>query len=193
MNKLNIIVLVFFGSFLLSIQGNAQGRVKLTLHEMQVKGTSSLHDWQMDMKQMQVNVQMNLSDDQLEISQVRFKAEVKNLVSGNSMMDGKAQKALKMSSHPHIEFISSANSVFAIRDSHFSGTLKGELIIAGEKRPVELQFTGQIKEGNKIHFKGNKILDMKEFKIDPPTAMLGTVKTGKDVTVGFTIELLYQQ
>jgi hypothetical protein len=41
--------------------------------------------------------------------------------------------------------------------------------------------------GNRIQIKGSKKVKMTDFNISPPTAMLGTLKTGDEVTISFTL------
>ncbi|MGI8893418.1 MAG: hypothetical protein ACR2GN_08150, partial [Bacteroidia bacterium] len=45
---------------------------------------------------------------------------------------------------------------------------------------------GQIKNGQ-IIFEGTLPVKMTNHKIDPPTAMLGVVKSGDDTTVSFNV------
>lgn len=170
----------------------AQGNWKAVKQEMQVKGTSTLHDWHMDVKDAQVNTIIRISNEKVEISQVKVRIEGKKILSENSMMDDKAHKALKVARFPVIEFVQLGEAALQIRESRFSGTLKGELSLAGVRKPIEILLSGQVKSGNTIVIYGSKALDMKDYKLDPPTAMLGTIKTGKDVIVEFTTELLYQ-
>ncbi len=42
---------------------------------------------------------------------------------------------------------------------------------------------------NTITVTGTQKISMKDFAIDPPTFMLGTIKTGNDITLSFTIVL----
>ena len=38
-----------------------------------------------------------------------------------------------------------------------------------------------------IYFQGSKSIDMTQFGITPPTALMGTLTTGKDVTITFKL------
>jgi hypothetical protein len=45
------------------------------------------------------------------------------------------------------------------------------------------------KTANGMEVKGIANVNMKDHGIDPPTMMLGTIKTGKDVKIGFDLDL----
>ena len=38
-----------------------------------------------------------------------------------------------------------------------------------------------------INIKGEKTLKMSDFDVKPPTALLGTLKTGNDITIKFNL------
>jgi hypothetical protein len=38
---------------------------------------------------------------------------------------------------------------------------------------------------NNVTFTGKKTIKMTEFEVEPPTALLGTIKTGDEVTISF--------
>lgn len=69
----------------------------------------------------------------------------------------------------------------------------GMLEIAGKKRQVEIPIAGIVKSNNMLEVKGDYRIDMTQYGVDPPTAMFGTLKTGKDVLVSFSFELSTNQ
>jgi hypothetical protein len=58
--------------------------------------------------------------------------------------------------------------------------------LAGVTKRISVPFTG-VQAGDKVSINGSKELKMSEFNIKPPTAMLGTLKTGDQVTVAFQL------
>src|SRR5690606_14172577 len=93
-------------------------------------------------------------------------------------------KALKTKKHPEISF--TLNSVKSIekKADHYLVEAGGILSIAGENRPVSLQAKAY-PDMKKTRISGSKTFNMTDFKIDPPTALLGTIKTGDEITVRY--------
>jgi polyisoprenoid-binding protein YceI len=58
------------------------------------------------------------------------------------------------------------------------------LRVAGVEREVPLDFTTQRRDKS-MTFRGEVAIAMPDFGIKPPTAMLGMLKTGPNVTVQF--------
>ncbi|HER41035.1 MAG TPA: YceI family protein, partial [Salinimicrobium catena] len=63
-------------------------------------------------------------------------------------------------------------------------TTSGYLTIAGTKKPVDLTFDAKV-TGNQITLSGSKKIKMTDYKVDPPTAMFGTITTGDEVNIKF--------
>jgi polyisoprenoid-binding protein YceI len=56
----------------------------------------------------------------------------------------------------------------------------------GTKKPVTLQLDGR-PNGNGFEFRGTHQLKMSDFNMRPPTAMMGAVRTGDEVTISFKL------
>lgn len=67
-------------------------------------------------------------------------------------------------------------------------TVKGDLTIAGVTKPAEIT-AGYTFSGNTLTITGSHQLLMSNFGIKPPTAMMGSLKTGDEVTVEFDLNL----
>jgi polyisoprenoid-binding protein YceI len=104
-------------------------------------------------------------------------------------MDGKTHDALKADDYPDIIF--KLKTISSISDGSQSYTIsaKGNLTMAGQTREISINVTAQTDSSGAITFKGSKALKMSDFGISPPTAMLGTLKTGDDITLDFTLKL----
>ena len=69
----------------------------------------------------------------------------------------------------------------------------GILSIAGERKNVSIPFSGKFNSDNHFVVTGKEIIDMTEFDIKPPTAMLGALKTGEKVTVNYEFSFVQEQ
>jgi polyisoprenoid-binding protein YceI len=156
-----------------------------------VAGTSSVHDWEMSATAMNASIQLSITGNSIsDIVSVDFSMPTEKLKSDNNIMDKKSWDALKADKHESIRFDLSRVSGFTTNGKTFSGTATGNLFIAGKSRPVNIPFTGNIKTGNTVTVTGAKTINMKDYNIAPPTAMLGTLKTGEEVTVNFNMDFV---
>jgi len=106
---------------------------------------------------------------------------VAQLDCGNGTMNEHMRKALKADANPSITFTLDS---YALNGS--AATLQGTLEMSGQKKPVEIPATIS-EEGNLIHVKASKPINMKEWGVKPPSLMLGTMKVKENVTVGFDV------
>lgn len=168
---------------------NAQQTVRLLpdQSEITIKGTSNLHDWEEVVKNFKVNLNLEFDENKLkDINQVHVTLMSGSIESENSIMTNKTHDALNVKKYPQIEFRLVSVDNLTATNGKFSGTLAGDITLAGITKRISVVFTG-VHEGNKISIKGSKELNMVDFKIEPPTAVLGTLKTGKEVTVSFQL------
>jgi len=168
---------------------DAQQVVKLLpdQSEITIKGTSKLHDWEENVENFKVNLNLAFQENEIKgIDQVHVTLMSNSIVSENSIMTNKTHDALNVKKYPQIEFRLVSVDNLSSKDGKFTGTLVGDVTLAGVTKRISLTFSG-VHSGNKISIKGSKELIMNDFKIDPPTAMLGTLKTGKEVTISFQL------
>ena len=153
-----------------------------------VLGTSTLHDWEMTAKNITANLTVDKEGSSIsKIDKVYFAVKSENIVSDNSIMDGKAHDALKSEKYPTISFRMQAVNDLVSNGGKINGSLSGDVTIAGVSKNISLPFTGTL-NGSTIKVSGSKSLKMSDFKIKPPTAMLGTLKTGDEIKINFKLE-----
>ncbi len=154
---------------------------------LKVEGTSNVHDWELDAKEQQGKLVVEIADGQLvKISQLEFTVKAESLKSGKSGMDKNTYKALNTDKHKQITYkMTKVNNIDCVTTGNCKVTTSGTLTIAGNSRPIDITFDAKV-TGDKITFTGNKAIKMSEYKVDPPTAMFGTITTGDQVTIKFT-------
>ena len=156
-----------------------------------IKGTSSLHDWEMISKNFDGIIIINKANDEsLIIEDININVGVKTLTSGTKLMDKKCYKALLYKEHPNINYhFKSIKEIKLKTDNTYTATLSGVLTIAGKTKLAEILVEIILKDGN-INIKGEKALKMSDFDVKPPTALLGTIKTGNDITIEFNLNYI---
>ena len=149
-----------------------------------VHGTSNVHDW--DMKPTKVTGELGLNGSK-QINALLIKIEVKSLKSGNGIMDGKTYDAFDYKKNPYVVFqlIEMTQSKLSDNDSEI--ILNGNLSFAGATRKISIKTIGKITKSGDYQLKGSVPLKMTDFKMTPPTAMFGTMKSGDAVTIKFDV------
>ena len=98
-------------------------------------------------------------------------------------MDRKTRGALKEGDYPNIFF--SYNEV--IEQTPDSITIAGNLDLAGTSQPIEVTASYFVLEDGSLNVVGIQEINMRDYGINPPTAMMGTLKTGEIVNVEFDL------
>jgi polyisoprenoid-binding protein YceI len=109
---------------------------------------------------------------------------VSSLKSEHKKMDQLMANALKAKTNPEIRY-AMTSAVLAKPGAPFALDTKGKLTIAGVTRDVVMQVTGTRDSGGTYMLTGKLPIRMSDYGVKAPTAMLGTIKTGNDVTVTF--------
>lgn len=153
--------------------------------QFKVSGTSTLHDWTMQSPKGDANALFTFSaDGKLSgLTFLSFAMPAGSLKSDKSSMDKNAYKALKTDKHAAIKYDLASATVTP------DGTIQctGRLTLAGVTQDEPLLATAKINADQSITVKGSKKISMKKYSIDPPSFMMGTVKTGNDVTITFEL------
>ncbi len=156
-----------------------------------VKGTSNLHDWVSTVEEVVGNATIAYSENgDIQIKDCRVTIPVKSIKSSKgSIMDKKTWKALKYKDYSAIEYqLESFDNVIKTGTS-FTAYAKGNLKIGGTTKSLYMKVFGKELKSGDVEITGSKKLKMTDFNIDPPTALMGTLTTGDEVTTDFRIVL----
>jgi len=176
-------------------QARAQAKYAIDTQgsEMTITGTSTVHDWTSKVNTINANVLFK-SDQTSSLSKgsllnsLSLSIPVKSIESPRgSTMDKKTYDALKSDKHPNITFDLVVNDVTQVSGNSFKIKATGKLNIAGKSKDVNMTLDGT-KEGSAYSFKGSHTLNMKEYDMEPPTAMFGAIVVGEEVTIDFNIK-----
>ena len=153
---------------------------------LKVLGTSNIHDWEINAEDVQGNLKAQIEDGQLvQIDELNFAVVAESLKSGKGGMDKNTYKALDTDKHQRITYqLQNVKNIDCTSKTNCKVTTSGYLTIAGTKKLVDLTFDAKV-TGDQISLTGNHKLKMTEFKVDPPTAMFGTITTGDEVSIKY--------
>ncbi|MFC0875735.1 YceI family protein [Saccharicrinis sp. FJH2] len=159
---------------------------KLDKSNLLIKGTSSLHDWEMEAKDVTCFTATEFENNELKaFESINFVCKSNSLKSDHSMMDDKAHDALKAKKHPNIMFKLDASSIKNNSSDKFDGTLNGTLSLSGVSKKINVPVSGIMNSNNQFEAKGSLKLKMSDYNIDAPTAMFGTITTGDVITIEY--------
>ena len=180
MKYLSIILLGFF-----SFHSFSQVRFHPEASKIAVQGKSTLHDWESLVKMEDVKVELHIEEaDPLLLGHLRLTIPAKSIKSGESMMDNKTYEALKAEKYPVLKY---EVEVFEYREGEVVAS-NGRLRIAGMEKEIPVTAKYKMNSSNReISFTGSVSFKMTDFNVSPPTAMFGTMKTGDEVTIKYTI------
>lgn len=184
--KIKNLFLILYSFSLIVSTTTAQEAYTVKNFKMSVAGTSTLHDWESEVTQVDASASLELAGAQLTgISKLKVTIPAKGIVSTKGkIMDNKTYDALKADKHPKITF---TLAKAAISSSKVQAS--GQLTIAGATKTVSLNAESKADSNGNITFTGSYPIKMTDYGMEPPTAMMGAIKTGDEVTVKFQLTL----
>lgn len=157
---------------------------------MTVYGTSTLHDWHMDVTSLNCKASFAISNSEVKsIDGFNFSCKSNSLKSDKDKMDKLAWEALKADDNPSIiAKFKSMKEIEGIKEG-FKATVYADVTVAGVTKLTSLNVKGVYLSNGNLKITGSKILKMTDFDMDPPTAVMGTIKTGDQISLLYVIEL----
>jgi polyisoprenoid-binding protein YceI len=148
--------------------------------ELKVSGGSTLHDWDMTSNTAKGEGMFVLEGNQLKsIQNLTVTLEAETLKSGTKGLDNNAYKALDTKKNKDVKF-----TLKEVTGSGSNFQAKGDFTIAGVTKAAS--FPVKVTQaGNKFTFEGSYDTKLTQFSVEPPTALLGTVKTNDEIKISF--------
>lgn len=175
-----------------TIRTTAQASYILKSHVIKIYGTSTLHDWSITANKASASGVFVLEGIKIkEIKSMRVAIEGPDLKSDKKSkgMDQKIYEALNIIKCPTITY--QFNQITSNSTDQNGNTLntQGVFNIAGTNKDESLTVHTKINPDATITCTGSKKIKMTDYKIKPPSAMLGAITSGDEVTVTFEMVL----
>lgn len=151
-----------------------------------INGTSNLHDWKS--KSETIKGELILAGEN-QVKSFSLDIPVKSIKSGEKLMDSKTYETFNADRHPNISFRLTDVSNLQINGNNVNVVFNGNLTMAGATKKIAIKATGKNIKAGTYTFNGSVNLKMTDFKMQPPTALLGTMKVGDGVKLAFDITL----
>ena len=158
--------------------------------DVKVLGTSNLHDWTMEDKDVTCSARFIYVPGKTvptSLATFTFSFPAHSLTSGKSGMDSKAYDALQAKNGGTINFTATTSTITPGTDAVFRVKSDGNLTIAGVTKAVVINAACAVKTDGTVSCTGSNTLLMTDYQIKPPTYMLGTLRTGNKLTIDFTM------
>jgi len=162
--------------------------------DMKLLGTSTLHKWEMETTSMSGEAQLMSGEAQFvfksgsesdfaSLKSLSFGLEVKDLKSDSKGLDKNAYKALKSDEFKDIHYkLISAIATPAKKNEYLLKT-SATLTVAGVTKQIDMDVNCLINANGGITFTGTDKLNMTEYNVEPPSFMLGAMKTGDAIAL----------
>jgi polyisoprenoid-binding protein YceI len=187
---ITILNIVFFQTL------QAQSTYKITNSKdvgLKLSGTSTLHNWTMETKTVSADGQFKFeagNDAKLQsLQSFIFSFQVKSLKSDKKGLDNNAYESLKADQFKEISFKLISATVVPQQKNKYLIKSVGHLSIAGSTKEIIINVNCQVNQDKTITCTGSQKLNMTDYKVKPPTFMLGAMKTGDEVTIDFILVL----
>lgn len=150
---------------------------------MTINGTTNVHNF--ESKVTQASGELVINDKKVQSFSVEI--PVKGIKSNEKLMDTKTYEAFDADKNPKISFKSTEVNSLKVDGNEISVSVTGTMTIAGASRKVTLVSTGKIIKPGVYEFKGSIPVKMTDYKMKPPTAMLGVMKVGDDIKLKYSV------
>lgn len=154
----------------------------------QVDGDSTMHKW--NMKGSQINGSVEIKTGTGTIADIKpgnlianLSIPVKSLKSGKDGLDDNGYKAMKVDKNPNINFVLSDIEIKKVEGNKATIIAKGTLTMAGTAKVVSFWGSITVNADKSLKITASYGTLLTSFSIEPPTAMMGMVKTKDNVTL----------
>ena len=168
----------------LGLQVNAQKKYTVAKSTFEVAGTSNIHDWVMKSSEGTGNTYLTFTDSKLtDIKNLTISLLAESIKSSKSSMDEVAYESLDTKTYKNIRYVlKSADKV-----NETTWILTGTYTIAGVSKEYRTQARVITYDNGTFVLQGSNQMTFSDFGMTPPSAALGVVKAGKELTVIFNI------
>ena len=178
------VIFLTFALALINITAFAQKSYTLdNKTNFSVLGTSTLHDWEMTSASKTGNSNLTVTDSKVvDINSIIIDLAVETIKSGKSGMDKIAYETLNVKKFKTIKYVLKT----ATKVNETTWNLTGTYTIAGVSKDLKTQIKVAVVNGV-VNIQGSNKITFDEFGMKAPTALLGTIKTGKELTIKFNL------
>lgn len=159
--------------------------------DIRLQGTSNIHDWEMKAVagSSSASFVIDAKNKVTALNSLTFTLPAKSLKSDSKAMDNNTYKALKSSANPNLSFVMGSATVVSTGNNSYQLNCSGMMSIAGTTKETSLVAIATYDPSDKtLTIKGVKKMKMTDYNVKPPKALLGTIKTGDQISISYTMK-----
>lgn len=177
----SILLTVLFTT--MSLQVNAQRNYTIARSTFEVAGTSNVHDWSMKSSEGNGIANLTVIDSKLvDINNLTITLLAESIKSTKTSMDDVAYETLDTKTYKNIKYVLKS----ATKVNETTWNLTGTYTVAGTSKEFKTVVNVTSMNGNFI-LRGSNQVTFADFGMSAPTAALGVVRAGKDLTLIFNL------
>jgi hypothetical protein len=162
--------------------------------QMKIDGDSNVRSWDADVKKADARLVFegveNLSLETItpeSFKSMSITIPVEEIDSGTRGLTRNIHKYLKEDDFPNITFNLNRVTNIEVTDDTALITAEGVINAAGKDQTVTMTVTASMNPDGSVNFSGEQELLMTSFDIDPPTAIMGTVRARDEFKVIYSV------
>tara|TARA_R100001143_G_scaffold52481_1_gene47634 strand:- start:16867 stop:17466 length:600 start_codon:yes stop_codon:yes gene_type:complete len=171
--------------------------ITLTLTDVQqfkIDGDSNVRSWDADITEAEGTLIFteveefslgSLSSDSFQSMNISI--PVSGIESSSGGLTRNMQKYLKGDEHPVITFNLSEITAVELDENKATITANGVINAAGVDHNVTMNVNAVVNENGSVTFSGSQDLLMTNFNIDPPTAVMGTIRARDEIVILYSV------
>lgn len=189
-------IITFFALLATTQYAEAQNsEIQLTLeeHEMKIDGSANVRNWDSDVNTVEATFLLSEFEisDLSSLTPEHFKTmelsiPVEDIESGSGRLTRNLQGYLKRDEHPVITFKLNEIDSVTVNGDTAEITANGVINAAGVDHETTMNVTATV-DDDKITFSGTQDLLMTDFGIDPPTAVMGTIRARDEISIIYSL------
>lgn len=148
-----------------------------------IAGTTNVHPY--TTTSTKASGELTVSNN--KATELNVNVPVKSIINGEKLMDKKTHETFNEPKNPIINFKMSAVKSITVNGADINVTVSGTLSMAGASKAVTLEAKGKEVKPGTYTFTGSIPVKMSDYKMKAPTAMLGVMKVGDQVTVNYNV------
>lgn len=177
----SILLTVIFTT--MSLQVNAQKNYTIARSTFEVAGTSNVHDWSMKSSEGNGIANLTVIDSKLvDINNLTITLLAESIKSTKTSMDDVAYETLDTKTYKNIKYVLKS----ATKVNETTWNLTGTYTVSGISKEFKTVVNVTSINGSFI-LKGSNQITFADFGMSAPTAALGVVRAGKDLTLIFNL------
>jgi len=155
---------------------------------VKVLGSSNIHDWTETATGLTSDGDFRFEGGQLRsLHAFTLSVDVKSLKSDHESMDNRTYKSINADKFPTVTYKLSSAVITMVQKNKYTIKATGDLTIAGATQPIVLNVSAIVNADNTISCTGSQNIKLTDYKISPPSFMLGAMKVKNDLTIQFNL------